>query len=94
MPSPFSAPALPIVGQSLKAHDGFVMASFTCLCQPGNAPQLIRGTDLAVFCRACRNVYRILKVDFDLTRGDQLPKVTIGVAGKMPDDGSPPPRVN
>lgn len=95
---PFAKQDVPLVGQSLKAHDGFVMASFTCLCKPGNAPQLIRGTDLAVFCFACRKVFRILKVEFDITKGDQVPKVMIGVAGTVDPDGHPPhgqpPRVN
>lgn len=79
---------VPIVGLALKAHVGYAMATFTCLCRPGNEPQLLRGTDLMQGCPHCRKIYRIVKVTFDATTGDNMPTVMIAPVGMAAD----PPR--
>ena len=39
----FAAPQVPIVGQKVAVHAGYVMATATCKCRPDNQPFLIQG---------------------------------------------------
>jgi hypothetical protein len=90
MPSiPFPKPtSVPLVGQPLKAHEGFAMATFTCLCRPDNAPQLLRGTDVYGVCLLCRKIYAIVRVEFDRNHGHKTPMVTVGVVGQAEQEST------
>jgi hypothetical protein len=76
--------SIPTVGQLVTAHEGVVMATFTCRCEPTNTPLLLRGHDMGHICRRCGNIYGILKVTFDRARGDVGPAVMIGLVGRQP----------
>ena len=62
---------------SFTAHEGLIMATISCHCQIGNAPMIIRGTDLISMCRTCGAQYAILKVSFDRGSGDRAPQVGV-----------------
>lgn len=91
-PLTFPTPNVPILGQVLKAHMGYVLVTFTCLCKPTNDPQLIRGTDQAAVCPSRGNVYRIVKVDFDASKGQHQPQVVVALIGRaeVPPGPMPP----
>jgi hypothetical protein len=56
---------VPILGQVLKVHAGFVTAVLTCTCHRDNPPIVLRGCDNLVPCRACGKVFAITKVSYD-----------------------------
>lgn len=75
---------IPIVGLPLKAHEGHVMVTLTCLCYQDNPPLLIRGVDMAAVCTRCQNIYAILEVKFSRGAGDKVVNVLVGQVGKKP----------
>lgn len=75
-------PDVPIVGQVIKAHEGLVLVTATCQCRPDNTPMLINGVQTAAVCRACRNVYAIVRVEFDRAQGHQAVSAFVGLIGK------------
>jgi len=56
------------------------MVQFSCQCQPGNGPILIRGVDLSVVCNKCHTIYKIAQVQYDgrMSREVQVEVVDIG----------------
>jgi hypothetical protein len=90
MPIPVNMNDLPIVGQVLKVHGGFMTATMTCQCKPGNPPLLLRGVDNLVPCRACGRVFAITKVTYDASKGPQM-TLDCSVVQFGSGDGAPPP---
>lgn len=80
---------VPIIGQQLEAHAGYVMATATCKCRPNNKPFLIQGVNSAEVCLHCRTAYAIVALQFDRTRGMTAPVVTIAPVGISPAAAPP-----
>jgi hypothetical protein len=62
----------PVVGLPMRAGDSSVVASVTCLCQPGNGSLLIVGVESGAVCPKCKATYAILAVSYDRRVGKHL----------------------
>ncbi len=75
---------VPLVGVTIKVFDGVVLTTVQCHCATNDRPppMLLRGTDFAVTCTKCLAIYRIVRVSYDLQRGDKYPAVTVAQVGR------------